>query len=185
MASEAAMAMPPSTLQAVAALIRTVRSCHLRTSSSCQGKKHAMKSIYRLLAIACISVAGFSGCTRENGPVQTTDIEAAPQTTVVRYSAEDIAGLPLGEFLHFDLSRPNTIYALTYSNPADLDRVLVERSDDKYILGDRVSGTENAQGGALKEVVVSEDDARALEPIDGTVCNCPCCQLVDGAKVCC
>jgi len=144
-----------------------------------------MRSIYRLLAITCLSVAGFSGCARENEPIEPPDIETAPQTTVVRYTSEDIAALPLGEFLHFDLNRPNTIYALTYSNPADLDHVLVVRSDDKYILADRVPAADKAQSGIVQEVVVSADDAFEEGVVDPTVCNCPCCQLVNGKEVCC
>lgn len=144
-----------------------------------------MRIVYRSIAIACLSFAGFSGCVDGNAPSEKTSIETAPQTTVIRYSAEDIAALPLGEFVHFDLTRPNTVYALTYSNAADLDHVLVIRSDDKYVLGDQLSALDSAEGDQLKEVVISAADEGARSKSDQVVCNCPCCQLVDGQTVCC
>jgi hypothetical protein len=143
-----------------------------------------MKIAHRLLAVACLSIAGLSGCAGNSVPTEPTTTEATPQTSVIHYSAKDIAALPLGEFLHFDLTQPNTVYALTYADPADLDHVLVIRSNDKYVLGDRSSTTAQGPSDAQKEIVLSADEP-AVENLQEVVCNCPCCQLVDGGRVCC
>jgi hypothetical protein len=144
-----------------------------------------MKTVYRLFAVACLSFAGFSGCAASSSPTEASS-SPAQQTTVIRYSAEDVAALGLGEFLHMDLTRPNTVYALTYKNPSDLDHVMVVRSNDKYILGERLPAKASSPSDALsdKEIVLSGDDP-VPDAVEQVVCNCPCCQLVDGQQVCC
>ena len=141
-----------------------------------------MKTVYHLCAVVCLSFAGFTGCAADSAPVAQGNSEATPQTTVIRYTAEDVAALGLGEFLHVDLTQPDTVYALTYKTPSDLDHVLVVRSNDKYILGDRLPAT--GPSDTAKEIVLSADDP-VVDSAVGVVCNCPCCQLVDGQQVCC
>lgn len=143
-----------------------------------------MKIGYRLFAIACLTAAGLAACGTDNAPVDTTDTDTASQTTVVRYTSKDIAALPIGEFLNFDLTRPNTVFALTYSNPADLDHVLVHHSSGDSVLSDQLPAAKNLQGDTFgpREVVVGDD---VDDGGGSTVCNCPCCQLVDGVEKCC
>lgn len=141
-----------------------------------------MKTNY--LLAACLTIAALSGCATNGTPAPQPDPEPAQATTVLRYSSSDIAALPLGEFLRFDLTVPNTAYALTYTSQADLEHVMVLRSDSKYILADQPPA-DSSQSNTEKQVVLSADDLLDPSIQPAVVCNCPCCQLVDGSQVCC
>jgi hypothetical protein len=170
-----------------------------------------MKSISRLFAVASLSLAGlvsFAGCVTDNSPTpETTGIEAAPEATVVRYTAADIAALAPGELLGVDLNLPNTIYAVTYADPASLDRVLVMQGDSHYILGDRAPATAKDQSTTQKQLILTGDmvvdpgSGESVAPPSGNEqigtaqeavtsntivsCLCPCCIQVAGHLVCC
>ena len=167
-----------------------------------------MKIAVRLFFLACLSFAafaGFAGCAAE---AETTGIEAASETREIRYSAEDIAALAPGELLRLDLTLPNTVYTITYADPANLDRVIVVQSDAQYVLRDRVPATANGQGNTLKLVMLSGD--LVVDPVSGAsiapqadgdehigtaeqsvvaappeTCICPCCLTVGGKLYCC
>ena len=143
-----------------------------------------MRIAHCLLAVAGLAVAGLAGCSSD-ATVATAGPEATQQTTVVRYTAKDIAALPLGEFVQFDLTRENTVYALTYSNPSDLDHVLVTRSDGQYILGEQLPAEQDVQSGPVEKEIVITNDTAIQGGLGEVACNCPCCQLVDGRRVCC
>ncbi len=149
--------------------------------------KHDMKIVYRLLAVACFSMAGLAACGTDSAPVDTTGTGTADQTVVVRYTAKDIAALPAGEFVNFDLTQPNTVYVLTYSNPADLDHVLVSRSSGQSVLSDGAPAAENVQGDdtGLKEIVLSAEDPELGGTISPNHCLCPCCEFVNNHGFCC
>jgi hypothetical protein len=153
-----------------------------------------MKTIYRLFAIACVAVAGVAGCTADSAlGIENTDPGPAPQTSVVRYSGEDITALVPGDFLRLDLTVPDTVYVLTYTDPANLERVLVVHGDDEYILANRAPATAKVQSDALKQIVVSGDLAvdsqsgdSVVQPAGTTVtCRCPCCIELRGWLFCC
>ena len=167
-----------------------------------------MKTVYRLFAIACLSFAGFTGCAADSVPTtEALGIEAAPETTVIRYTAENIAALMPGEFLRLDLTLPNTIYAVTYADPANLDKILVVHRDNQYVLRDRAPATANDHSNTLKQVILSgdlvvdpgsgqsvapptdsdehTDTAQQAIKADIAVCACPCCIQVSDHLVCC
>jgi hypothetical protein len=165
-----------------------------------------MKTIASLFAIACLSFAGFTGCAES--PAPSTDpagVDVSAETTVVRYSPADIAALKSGELLRLDLTVPNTVYAVTYTDPASLGRVLVIQADDQYLLSGRAPA--KADSTTLTQIVLSGDQvvdtgsgasvappAAGDEPVGtaqeaerGTAsCKCPCCIVIGGdTLVCC
>jgi len=167
-----------------------------------------MKTVYRLFSIACLSFAGLIGCAADTGTTtDTMGVESAPETTVIRYTAEDIVALKAGESLRLDLTLPNTVYTVTYTDPAILDRFIVIQRDDQYVLRDHTPETGSFQNNRLKQIVLSGNmvvdpgsGASVAQPIDGNeiigtsqqaleqqqqVCTCPCCIETGGQLHCC
>ena len=141
-----------------------------------------MKRIYGLVVAACLSLAacttGTAGDTASAG-----DAKDPATTQVFHYNSQDVAALPLGEFLHFDVSDPNKVYAFEYSDPAELDHVMVHNGSDQYILGEQTAPANKVADGQKHEVAISADSA--LQPEIVTSCTCPCCLTNNGVTVCC
>lgn len=162
-----------------------------------------MKTVYRLFSIAFVSIAGlagFAGCAGDGAPkTETVALEASPETTVVRYGVDDLAALKPGESLRLDLTLPNTVYAITYADPAALGRFVVVQRDGQYTLRDRAPATAKADDHELKQVVVSADQVtepgggKSLAPLARVgeeqdlikMCKCPCCIENNGNLYCC
>lgn len=130
------------------------------------------------------------GCADESMPnVDEMGTDSDQQTTSIRYSDEDVTALQPGEFLRLNLTLPNTVYALTYTNPANLDRVLVISDEEKYVLGDRISGTTDDQCTTRRQIVLSGNlgDDGDVEQLEGepTSCSCPCCLRAGNKLYCC
>jgi hypothetical protein len=174
-----------------------------------------MNTISRLFAVACILCTGFTsfaGCAANSAPptetTQTPGIETAPDAKVVSYDASDIAALKPGEFLRLDLTRPNTVYVVKYTDPADLDHVVADKGTSQYIVGQRAPASAKAQDNALKQIVLSGDavmdtgSGESVAPPSGdesigtaeqplssdfvVSCQCPCCIIINNTiAICC
>ena len=143
-----------------------------------------MKSVYGLFAVACLSIAA---CASEapSTDVSGDDSQSPPATQLIHYDSHDVAALPLGEFLHFDLTDPNAVYSFEYSNPAELDHVMIHTGSEDYILGERTAAADKAADGVKREAVLSASGLDTPNVAAPVACNCPCCQLVNGVLVCC
>jgi len=154
-----------------------------------------MRTVCRLLAVGCFSFIGFAGCAAERVPdAEGTGTEAASRTIVFRYGRADLAALAPGQFLRLEVTVPDSVYSVTYTDPADLDRVLIVGSDDQYVLGDRAPAAAKVRSDTLKQVVVHDDvvvepqtgDSVTEPSGDGIMhCTCPCGLQVAGRLVSC
>lgn len=148
-----------------------------------------MKSICSILAVVCLALVGIAGCTDDATKTDTSDVVAPPQTTVIRYTADDIKALPAGEFLQVNLNDTDTVYSITYDNPSDLDRVLITRGLEQYILSQKLPAS--AGPGASKHIILGAGDSTsdiakaAADPNFVVSCRCPCCISVGDITVCC
>jgi len=145
-----------------------------------------MKSICCVLAIACFSLSGLVGCAADAPTGDTSDVIAPPQTTVIRYTADDIKALPAGESLQVDLNDENTVYSITYDDESQLDRVLVSRGLDQYVLSQRMP----ASASTSKHIILGAHDSASeltnlVDPKQDVSCKCPCCILVGRILICC
>jgi hypothetical protein len=167
----------------------------MRDAVTVERKRH-MRTVYRLLAVGCLSFTGFAGCAADHvsDVEDTTGTEASSRTILFRYGRADIAALAPGKFLRLELTVPDAVYSVTYTDPADLDRVLIVGSTGPYVLGDRVPAAATAQTDALKQVIVYDDVV--VEPQTGDSvtgpsgdaivhCTCPCDLQVAGRLVYC
>jgi hypothetical protein len=167
-----------------------------------------MKTVSRLFAVASLCLAGFAsfaGCAVESAPpTEATGTATAPEKTVIRLGAEDFAALKPGELLTVDLNLPNTVYAVTYSSPADLDRVLALQGDTQYIVGNRAPAHATEQMIGSRQIILSgepmiEGGTEAVAPPAGgehigtaqqadivVSCDCPCTITItfsDGSRL--
>jgi len=140
-------------------------------------------------SLTCFFLAFLVGCADEDTTnIDETGVDPQAQTTSVRYDDEDIAALLPGEFLRLNLTLPNTVYALTYTNPANLDRVLVISDNEKYVLGDRAPATVDTGCAVRRQIVLSGDldgDIDVVQLQEPESCKCPCCLTVGGKLYCC
>ena len=149
-----------------------------------------MKSACRSLAITCLCLAGLVACAseapRDGATNDQSNVWTSQQTTVVHYTTDDFKALPAGQFLHVDLNDPKTVYSINYGTVADLDRVLVTRGLDQYVLSQRLPPS----AGTGKQIILGADEeaakaANALDPKIVVSCTCPCCITVNNITVCC
>ena len=140
-----------------------------------------MKIIYGLFVAACLSLAACaSGTTGDDVGASAVKDQAATQ--VLHYDSQDIAALPLGEFLHLDISNPNTVYSFEYSDPSELDHVMVHNGDLQYVLGEKTAPADKVADGQKHNALISAESA--LDP-NIKVCDCPCCAIIGNTLVCC
>lgn len=152
-----------------------------------------MKCVYSSLAITCLALAGLAACTDapKSEPVDNqSNVWTSQQSTVIRYTADDIKALAPGEFLHVDLNDPNAVYSISYDAVADLDRVVVVRGLDQYVLSQRLPAATSTG----HQIILAPGDAAAkpanllgggVGPNEVTSCTCPCCLPFQGGTVCC
>ena len=133
------------------------------------------------LSAACLAL---TACTASpaGDDSRADDGKDPVETQVLHYSSQDLAALPPGELLQFDVSDPNTVYAFDYSDPSELDHVMVHDGSQQYILGDQFTGTDKVADGRKHQALISAD---TLAKPNIVSCSCPCSIMLNGGIVIC
>jgi hypothetical protein len=123
-------------------------------------------NLHQCFAFACLGLTSVVGCGAEGAPdTGLPPIASAPQVTVVRYTAEELAALEPGETVRVDLDALDKVYVVQYANPSDLAHVLVIDGNTRRVLGEVVPATAQlqVQEGTTNQVVLSGDPELAKE----------------------
>jgi hypothetical protein len=132
---------------------------------------------------------------------------------LVRHTEQELSKLAPGETLRLDLTLEDKVYAITYTDPAIFERVVVVSVDGEHRLIDWAASSLGNVSEGPKQLVLAGDgvsdmeegncaegvgevqqglgiQAAAQQSVGGLAariaqCKCPCCIEVAGHLVCC